>query len=66
LAVTTFSDPVSQECLGRSPGQWSIVTGRIGTIALEVAYKPGVTNPLGITARERSPQCFGQPSRRVP
>jgi phosphoribosylformylglycinamidine (FGAM) synthase PurS component len=58
LAVTTFSDPVSQEAWVDRPAvehpDW-----QNWDLALEVAYKPGVTNPLGITAREALHNALG-------
>jgi phosphoribosylformylglycinamidine (FGAM) synthase PurS component len=58
LAVTTFSDPVSQEAWVDRPAvehpDW-----QDWDLALEVAYKPGVTNPLGITAREALHNALG-------
>jgi phosphoribosylformylglycinamidine synthase II len=58
LAVTTFSDPVSQNAWVDRPAvehpDW-----QDWVLALEVAYKPGVTNPLGITAKEALSNALG-------
>ncbi|MDR1894272.1 MAG: phosphoribosylformylglycinamidine synthase subunit PurQ [Spirochaetales bacterium] len=64
LAAEILADPVSQRALiDPSGAEEEILPG--WTAAIEVAYLPGVTNPLGMTARRALQDALGPISAAV-
>jgi phosphoribosylformylglycinamidine synthase subunit PurSL len=57
-ATELFSDPVAQSCAGEPAAGLSGIKN--WTHAIEVGYRPGVTDPVAITAREAISTVLGK------
>lgn len=57
LASELFSDPVAQTCVDTPAAE--IIDVESWTHAVEICYRPGVTDPVAITAREALQDALG-------